>query len=71
MATGGVQISTGREFVPGAYERHYTLGGLRTLVERCGWAVRECRLNHEGESHGLPGSYIYLVATPAAASTGK
>ena len=62
----GVEVTTGSEFVPGAYERHYTLDGLRSLVEASGWAVRLCRPNTEAEGVAGAGAYLYLVAVPAA-----
>lgn len=62
----GAVVRTGSEWIPGRYERHYTLPGLRGLVERAGWEVLECRLSAADESAtGVAGDYIYLFARPA------
>jgi SAM-dependent methyltransferase len=63
----GVEVFTGSEFVPGVYERHYTLESMRALVECAGWTVRVCMHNAADESTGNAGSYIYLVAQPGGA----
>lgn len=64
----GLEIRTGSEFIPGAYERHYSRDALRALVEDAGWDVRECRHNTAEESHAGAGAYIYLLAQPHKAS---
>ena len=65
----GLEVHTGSEFVPGVFERHYSLPALRALVEAAGWRVRLCRLNHQDEGVSGAGAYIYLVAQPPARPT--
>ena len=61
----GACVLTGSEHlgIPGRYERHYTKDAIRSIFERAGWHVVQCRDNYASETgEGTEGHYVYVEA---------